>query len=213
MEQTQFKRFKKITLILITSLFLIFGTCHLSYCVNQNTHKTEMFIDSDIDNTDVPTIKPEINKYDSAYVVLLDEITKYIKQKAPKAYDELPKYLLDAALEHDIDLCFMMAQTQLETNFGTLGAGREVSRRSLFGVNHRKYLSYENAIDDYCRLLHKYYLGRGRTEEHLLNKYTTHSGLRYAENPRYEANLKTHYKNILRSTNIRKMQIDIKNIT
>ena len=107
----------------------------------------------------------------------------------------------------------MLAQTQLETNFGTLGIGREKSRRSLFGVYAKKYTSYEYAIEDWCNLLHKSYLGKGRTEEHLMNSYTTHSGKRYAENPSYEIYLKSTYKSIVKSTGLKQMQTELESMT
>lgn len=215
MEQTKFKRFKKITISLIVVLMVTLGSCHFSWCANKHSInndgiKMEQIYDIKDTSTVIP---PSINsRYDSSYTAILNETKKYINKQAPKAHQDLPKFLLDAALENDIDLCFMMAQTQLETNFGTLGAGREVSRRSLFGVYAKRYSTYEYAIDDWCALLHKSYLGKGRTEQHLLNKYTTHSGRRYAENPRYEVELKSTYKRIINCTDLKRMQSEIKNI-
>ena len=71
-------------------------------------------------------------RQDSLKVILYDEVRKYIDTKTDKAHDELHRYLVDNGLKYDIDICFMMSQTELETNFGTLGAGRTTSRKSLF---------------------------------------------------------------------------------
>lgn len=212
MEQTKFKRFKKIIFTITAFLFITIGSSQLSWCCNNNSYN---HINSNkiYDVNDINIETPIINKeYDSTYAAVLKATANYINKQAPKAHNDLPKYLLDAALEYDIDLCFMMAQTQLETNFGTLGAGREKSRRSLFGVYTKKYTSYEYAIDDWCNLLHKSYLGKGRTEEHLMNSYTSHSGKRYAENPSYEISLKSTYKIIVKSTGLKQMQTELKNM-
>ena len=213
MEQTKFKRFKKIIFTITVFLFITIGSSQLSWCCNNNSYNhINSYKIYDVNDINIET--PVINKeYDSTYAAVLKATANYINKQAPKAHNDLPKYLLDAALEYDIDLCFMMAQTQLETNFGTLGAGREKSRRSLFGVYTKKYTSYEYAIDDWCNLLHKSYLGKGRTEEHLMNSYTSHSGKRYAENPSYEISLKSTYKSIVKSTGLKQMQTELKNMT
>lgn len=211
MEQTKFKRFKKIIFTITAFLFITIGSSQLSWCCNNNSYN---HINSNkiYDVNDINIETPVNKEYDSTYAAVLKVTANYINKQAPKAHNDLPKYLLDAALEYDIDLCFMMAQTQLETNFGTLGAGREKSRRSLFGVYTKKYTSYEYAIDDWCNLLHKSYLGKGRTEEHLMNSYTSHSGKRYAENPSYEISLKSTYKSIVKSTGLKQMQTELKNM-
>ena len=106
----------------------------------------------------------------------------------------------------------MMAQTQIETNYGTTGMGREISKRSLFGVSSKRYVDYESAINDYCRILNKSYLGRGKTEKHLMTRYVTHGGTRYAVSSNYEAELSKSYKSIVNSTNIQKLQEEWKNL-
>jgi flagellum-specific peptidoglycan hydrolase FlgJ len=147
-----------------------------------------------------------ISKQDSIQKLIVKEVETYLQKQSPKAHRFIPKYLVEAGLNHNIDICFMMAQTQLETNFGTMGAGRETSRRSLFGVAIRRYGDYETAINDYCRILNKSYLGKGRNEKHLMTKYITHSGARYAENPRYEIELSRTYNDICKKTNIPNLQ-------
>ncbi len=104
----------------------------------------------------------------------------------------------------------MMAQTQIETCYGTTGAGRESSRRSMFGVIQKRYPNYEDAINHYCEVLKKYYLVKGKTEQHLMTKYVTGTGGRYAGNPRYEIELRTAYNHIKRTTNIYSLQEEYK---
>jgi hypothetical protein len=147
---------------------------------------------------------------DSLKNELIEEVSKYIKKQAPKSHQFIPKYLVHAGLSNNIDICFMMAQTQIETCYGTLGAGRESARRSMFGIIQKRYSNYEAAINHYCEVLKKHYLVKGKTEKHLMTKYVTGKGGRYAENPRYEIELKTAYNHIKRTTNIYSLQEEYK---
>lgn len=147
-----------------------------------------------------------INHKDSIKNELIDEVEKYIFGIAPKTKKNIPASIVENGLFHDIDIMFMIAQTQIETSFGTIGAGRESSRRSLFGVAIRRYDSYDKAIDDYCKILKKNYLTKGRNEQHLMKKYTTTGGGRYASNPNYEVDLRRAYLSVNRATKIKELQ-------
>ena len=149
-------------------------------------------------------------KKDSLKNELINETDEYISSITLRAHDSLPKYIVENALVHNIDIMFMLAQTQIETTFGTDGAGRESSRRSLFGVAVKRYSNYENAIDDYCNILKKYYLTRGRTEQNLMRRYTTTGGARYAGNPNYENELRNTYNQICKNTRLAKLQNEYK---
>ena len=149
-------------------------------------------------------------KKDSLKNELINETNEYINSITSKAHDSLSKYIVERALTHNIDIMFMLAQTQIETTFGTAGAGRESSRRSLFGVAVKKYSNYELAINDYCNILKTYYLTRGRTEQHLMKKYTTIKGARYASNPRYEIELRNTYNQICKNTQLKNLQDEYK---
>lgn len=209
MEQTNNKRFKRIKnlfnlknlIVLMVVLMLFWSTSTINS--NERIHKIPeveniINIDTDIKSNDV--LK------DSLKNEMINEVSKYIKTKTSKSHEFIPTYLVHAGLSNDIDICFIMAQTQIETCYGTLGAGRENSRRSMFGVVQKKYQTYEAAIDHYCEVLKKYYLVKGKTEQHLLTKYVTAKGGRYAENPKYEAELRGAYNSIKRSTKIYSLQ-------
>ena len=200
MEQTKLKRFKRILIIFM--LCLILGTGFVVFQSVNAPAATPIQPTKIIDVVKTDTI----SKQDSIQKLIVKEVETYLQKQSPKAHRFIPKYLVEAGLNHNIDICFMMAQTQLETNFGTMGAGRETSRRSLFGVAIRRYGDYETAINDYCRILNKSYLGKGRNEKHLMTKYITHSGARYAENPRYEIELSRTYNDICKKTNIPNLQ-------
>ena len=205
MEQTNFKRFKKIyknyLVVFIVYLFLFGGIFSIN-CNGKNPVTKQVYQEVR-QNTDTQENKLKNN--------IILEVSKYVKSKAKNANQFIPKYIVNAALEHNIDICFMMAQTQIETNFGTTGIGRESSRRSMFGVMGHRYGSYEDAINSYCKLLKRSYLVRGRTEKHLMAKYVTGTGARYACNPKYEQELTKAYNIIKRSTNIYKLQQEYKN--
>ena len=172
---------------------------------NEETASTTVLIDS-IETT------PSVNLKDNIKNELIVEAENYIYRKFPKTHKTIPTSIVENGLKEEIDILFMMAQTQIETSFGTAGAGRETSRRSLFGVAIRKYDTYDKAIKDYIAILKKNYLTRGRTEQHLMKKYTTTRGGRYADNPKYEVELRNAYADINRKTNIKLLQDKYKNL-
>lgn len=214
MEQTKLKRFKRILLISITSLVIGIGIISSNAkVINENNPiKENIEIADTVKVQKIDSIQYKEIIKDSIQLAMETEISNYLKRQSPNAHKFIPKYLVQAGLTHNIDICFMMAQTQIETNYGTTGAGREISRRSLFGVAIRKYANYEDAINDYCRILNKSYLGKGRTEKHLMTKYTTHGGSRYAASPNYEVELSKAYKDIISKTNIQILQNEWKSI-
>lgn len=215
MEQTKLQRFKRIilTTVFTVSLIILTTFCISTYqCCNATNQIKFEQVDTiqKINNQQlaVDTLQILENIKDE----LIGEVNKYIKTKTNNHHQFIPAYLVNAGLSYNIDICFMMAQTQIETCYGTLGAGREKSRRSLFGVAFQKYNNYEEAIDKYCKLLHKSYLGQGKTEQHLLTKYVTLRGGRYAENPNYESDLRTAYNHIKKNTRIYNLQQEYKNM-
>lgn len=217
MKQTKFRRFKRINFkkslaVLIVLLFML-GSLYLTTC---NAKTLPQHQDAPIEYvapqqnsiTNIDTIKIK----DSIKNELILEVSKYIKKQAPKSHEFIPKYLVQAGLTNDIDICFMMAQTQIETCYGTTGAGRESSRRSMFGVIKRHYPNYESAINHYCEVLKRYYLVKGKTEQHLMTKYVTGTGGKYAGDPNYERSLRTAYNQIKRATNIYSLQEEYKKL-
>lgn len=206
MEQTELKRIKRILLTFIIGFVLCTG-----YLITNASTKVERIEKPQIEIVD--TVKVDtISIKNRLQQDIIVEVTKYIRKQSPKAHQYIPKYLVQSGLTHNIDICFMMAQTQIETNYGTTGMGREISKRSLFGVVSKRYGDYESAINDYCRILNKSYLGRGKTEKHLMTKYVTHGGARYASALNYEAELSKAYKGIVNNTNIQKLQEEWKNL-
>ena len=190
-----------LTIAALISAFLISVSLPLKSTklqFNGETGETEVLKDSIV----IESISPK----DSLKDKLIIEVENYIYNNFPKVKKEIPTLIVEHGLEHEIDILFMMAQTQIETQYGTTGAGREASRRSLFGVATKRYQTYKNAFEDYVRVLKKFYLTKGKTEEHLMRKYTTSGGLRYAGDPNYEKELRNAYNVIKKKTNIEILQ-------
>lgn len=211
MEQTKFKRFKRIAtnnlLVVIMTLMFTLGSINIGYSTITNKTSEKTYVINNVKTqSSNQIVNKSVNNKDSIKEQLIKEVSNYVNRFAPRANKFIPKYLVHAGLTNNIDICFMMAQTQIETAFGTTGAGREGSRRSMFGVIKRHYPNYEVAINHYCEILKKYYLVKGRTEQHLMVKYVTGTGGRYAGDPRYEKSLTAAYNHIKRTTNIYSLQ-------
>lgn len=205
---------------LLCALFTICGVSSAMIFNNHSNSAYEVKYDSHVaykinDTICINALKTQIRdkKMDSIKAELKKEVKNYIEMVAPKAESVLlSDIFVEKALEHDLDLCFMTAQTQIETTFGTLGAGRPSSRRSLFGVKAPAYPSYERAVDHYIEVLHKWYLTNGRTEQDLMKHYVNNCGNRYAGSLSYEKHLSATYASIKKSTQIFNLQNAYKNI-
>ena len=192
-----------------TKAFLIFAI--ITLCTSF-IYRNEITSDIDYANATYNSSRTTLNNNtsDTLKKKLVAEVHEYIKNTAPNAHNTISEHLVNHCLEHNVDICFVMAQTQNETNFGTMGVGRESSRRSLFGVYKKSYVDYKAAISDYFYILKGSYLVKGKTEQHLMTKYVTGTGGRYAGNPQYEIELKTAYNQIKRTTNIYSLQEEYK---
>ena len=200
------KKFKRVLLCaLLISLPFIQSLTGNANDVNDNK-QVAMCVNNDTINLDTVVFGQIISPKDSIKNELISEVENYIFNNYPNTHKDVPTLIVENGLEHNIDILFIMAQTQQETGFGTLGAGREKSRRSLFGVAVRKYTNYENAVVDYIRILKKSYLTNGRTEQHLMKRYVTSKGGRYATNPNYEIILRKTYNDISNKTRIKELQ-------
>lgn len=201
-----------ISMLIITlcSVCFAFGATYIVNGDNQQIDTVQVEV--------VDTLKLKQMQMDSIKQEMVFEVTNYIKKQAPKSHDSIPSYLVEHSIKYNIDLCFMMGQTQLETNFGTSGAGRESSKRSLFGVHiypgtkFKGYPNYDVAIEEYCKLLRKSYLVKGRDEHYLMRNYVNRSGNHYATAGQYEANLRIAYNTITKSTPIDDLQKMYKSI-
>lgn len=196
-------------MLLCAFVFITTGLLAMA-ATNRCQHNTNQE-DTAYNQNQMETIDSISFKKDSLKNLMIDEAQNFINSKAPKAHKDIPQLLVDNALEHNIDIAFIMAQAHYETNFGTAGAGKPNSRYSLFGVNG-KFKNYEDAIDKYISLLQDKYLTNGRTEQHLMKNYVNNTGHRYATSTSYESKLKKYYKGIITTSNIRDIQIEYNNL-
>ena len=138
---------------------------------------------------------------------LYEQVLGYVSRTSKKTskYEQeiIATTIISQALEHDIDICFVLAQGTLETHLGTAGIGK--SRRSIFGVG-KTYDTYEDCIKYYMKLVRNAYLGQNKTIDDLFNDYSTLSGYRYSESPDYEVHLKNIYNRVRNTTNIYNLQ-------
>lgn len=196
------EKFKKI---LLFALMFLLPLISINAATIDSNNYAYGSINTEIEVNNKPTkesIIESINK----------EAITFVKKYYPNCPDIISTYIVKKGLEHDIDICFMLAQTQLETSFGKAGIGRSSSRHSLFGVERRHYSNYVEAINDYVKLLKTSYLVKGRTEQNLLKNYVNKGGYRYAGNPNYEVSLRKYYNTICNVTKIKSLQNQYKKL-
>ena len=220
---------KKLTLIMIMIIFII--TLSVNYLtINTIKFDNTFFYYKSHTQTEYYVIQQSTKVNDSTEIIkaihsqkheillsLINEVDSFIKTQTKTAHKDLPEIIVNKCLYEGLDICFVMSQTQLETNYGTVGAGRENSKRSLFGVGiyegttMKAYPNYEVAVQSYIDLLKKSYLVKGRDVHFLMNNYINSSGYRYAGDLTYESKLKQTYNTIKRNTKIHTLQLEYGN--
>ena len=114
------EKFKKI--LLFALMFLLPLISINAATIDSNNYAYDS-INTEIGVNNKPTkesIIESINK----------EAITFVKKYYPNCPDIISTYIVKKGLENDIDICFMLAQTQLETSFGKAGIGRTSSRHS-----------------------------------------------------------------------------------
>ena len=151
-------------------------------------------------------------KYNSAKNELFNEVDSYIKNIAPQS--SLDGYVvMEECLENSIDICFVLAQGEQESHFGTTGLARKTN--SVFnvyafdGLSHNeissqgKYKHPNYSVKPYIELLKSDYLVNGKTEYDLMDgEYVNKNGARYASSETYEKSLLNKYTKIRQNTKI-----------
>ena len=152
-------------------------------------------------------------KYDAAKCALVNEVDEYIKCVAP--FSSLDGYVVaEECLKNSIDVCFVLAQGEQESHFGTTGLARKTN--SVFnvyafdGLKHEeispkgKYEHPNYSVSAYISLLKSDYLVDGKTEYDLMENggYVNRNGARYASSETYERSLYEKFAKIKTSTKI-----------
>lgn len=156
------------------------------------------------------------NEYKSE---LVKEVKNYIDSVAPTS--SLNAYaLVEACEKYDLDIKFVLAQGQIESHFGTTGMA--IKTNSVFNVGAYDNLRYEEingkykyrhpdySIEPYMRLLYRDYITGTKTELDLMVKFVNKNGKAYSSNPNYERALLNLFKKIDNSTNMTRLQGEIR---
>lgn len=158
-------------------------------------------------------IYTEMNQltYDSLKAVLVEQVNSYIQQSAPtSALDGL--VVVNKCIDYDIDICFVLAQGEIESHFGTKGLARKTNSvfnvyayddKKLHEINKNgKYKHPDDSVEPYIKLLKREYLVENKTEYDMLKKYVNYRGNRYASALDYEQKLSSKIEKIQQTTDI-----------
>ena len=192
-----------ISLAIIGTFMLICGIAYiLSFAGKRNQQYSPLKVE-----TCVYTLK-----YDAAKLEIVNEVDKYIKSVAPQS--SLDAYVIvEECLNNSLDICFVLAQGEQESHFGTTGLARRTN--SVFNVyafdghSHEqisekgKYKHPNYSVAPYIELLKNDYLVDGKTEYDLMDgEYVNKHGKRYASSETYEKSLLAKYTKIRQTTKI-----------
>ena len=151
-------------------------------------------------------------RYDSLKLLLVNEVDRYITQASNNASALNGIVVVDNCIDNDIDICFVLAQGEQESHFGTQGLARKTN--SVFNVyafdghnynainKNGKYNHPNDCVEPYIALLKRDYLVDGKTEYDMLHKFVNKNGARYASATTYEQSLTDKITKIKSNTEI-----------
>lgn len=141
---------------------------------------------------------------------LVNEVQKYIEQIAPSS--NLRGYaIVEECEKYDVDICFVLAQGEVESAFGTKGIASKLNcvfnvgiydNKTAEQVEDKYRFEYPNeSIEPYLKLLTTKYLVN-KLEHDLMLKFIDINGNRYASDKDYEIKVSSKYKFICENTKI-----------
>lgn len=141
---------------------------------------------------------------------LVNEVQNYITQVAPSS--NLRGYaIVEECEKYDVDICFVLAQGEVESSFGTKGIASKLNCVFNVGIYDNKTteqiedkyrFEYPNeSIEPYLKLLTTKYLVN-KLEHDLMRKFVDINGNRYASDKDYEIKISSKYKFICENTKI-----------
>ena len=159
-------------------------------------------------------IYKEVNhlKYDSLKLELANAVDAYIYQASNGNSSLNGIVVADNCISNDIDICFVLAQGEQESHFGTQGLARKTnSVFNVYAYDHQeyheinangKYRHPNDCVAPYIALLKRDYLVNGKTEYDMLHKFVNKHGARYASSETYEQMLVDKITKIKNNTDI-----------
>lgn len=154
---------------------------------------------------------------------LSQEIDKYVQTYSNQTQLNTGK-LIDLAEQYNIDIKFILAQSHIESHFGTKGLAKKTN--SIFNVGafdrltynqihgNYKYENINESLEPYLKLLSTKYLVNNKTIYDLMDNFVDINNKRYASDKKYEKKLKSTYNKINNNTKIDSLYnlyIDAKN--
>jgi hypothetical protein len=141
---------------------------------------------------------------------LVNEVQNYITQVAPSS--NLRGYaIVEECEKYDIDICFVLAQGEVESQFGTKGIASKLNCVFNVGIYDNKTVDQiekqyrfecpNESIEPYLKLLTNKYLVN-KLEHDLMRKFVDINGKRYASDTEYEIKISSKYKSICENTKI-----------
>lgn len=205
-----------ILLAIISSIALSFGIVNFSNIIVLKDHHVEKYEKYTYAYDCI--MEAELQYWDYKHQ-LVNEVQNYITTIAPSS--NLRGYaIVEECEKYNIDICFVLAQGEIESHFGTKGIAAKIN--SVFNVGIYDGLSiqeigekykcdYPNeSIEPYLKLLNERYL-INKTEQDLMKKFVDKDGKRYASNPNYEIMVSERYKFITENTKIVELHNQVKN--
>lgn len=170
---------------MLTKIIVIFFGCYLLYAVSDQFNPSH----EDIKNINTTNEYILVHEYQTKFDALVKSIDDYIQQNSNGSKLEAAT-IIQYCMEERFDVSLLLAQGQLESNFGTCGQARRTN--SPWNIVGPTYQNPNHAILPFIRLVNTTYL-RGRNVSALFNSYTNKNGARYAEDKTYEVKLKALY--------------------
>lgn len=164
------------------------------------------------DSDSVVCLDPDTNRIDLVKDSLIVEVDAYLKKCAPNTKLR-GKDIVENCLYYDVDIAFVLAQAQIESNFGTAGIAKRTNSPWNVGAYDGRsastmikkgygYKDPNESISRYLELLKTKYLVNGKDEYDMMKKYVTKGGARYASSRTYEYALTRTFNKINQNTRI-----------
>ena len=141
---------------------------------------------------------------------LVNEVQNYITSIAPNS--NLRGYaIVEECEKYNVDICFVLAQGEIESHFGTKGIASKLNCVFNVGIydnktseeieSKYKFDCPNESIGPYLNLLNERYLVN-KTEQDLMKKFVDVNNKRYASDTDYETKISSKYKLIEENTKI-----------